>query len=628
MTAAELAQGLARGLQVAATMSMCGSMLFRCAIANSAAFRSLSESDHRMLLVLQRRNFRLIGASLMLAVLAAGIWLPLQAAAVTDDGTLEQILTAIPIVLWGSHFGILLLARLVLTLLACLAFWSGQVVWRCWLGLSLAGAAVVLQVGLGHGVSMVGGIGITLLLAEATHLLAAAAWLGGLLPLYLLVGALPVDLARHAVSRFSRLGLGCVLLLAATIFIQSWVLIGSLAGLIGTDYGRLALLKGFLFIVLLGLAALNRLRFLPAMHGADAARATRRLRLSIAAEIVIGWIVILVAGILLTGEPATHQQPDWPFAERLSLVTLADPDLRHEVWLGVGGVFIASASLVLAILWRRSRWAAMAVTGLLIWWSLPHLSLLLVPAYPTSFYQSPTGFTAASIVQGSKLFASHCTNCHGPEGRGDGPQAKTLSIAPADLTAMHLFEHSDGELFWWLSRGMPAPQGGLAMPGFADQLGDDERWSLIDYIRAHNAGLAMHDSGQWPHPVKAPDTTVTLAQISTPLSSHRGGILRILAAGPGDADVPALPSSALTITTIVLQPGSDGWAAYAVIAGVAPEVLGGTTFLVDGDGWLRSILPPPAGGGWSDQGAFVSAAVEAAAHPIIVEGGGQMHHHQ
>jgi putative copper export protein/mono/diheme cytochrome c family protein len=628
MTAAELAQGLARGLQVAATMSICGSMLFRCAIASSAALKSLPGDDRRLLQAFQRSNSRLIVASLIVAILSAGLWLPLQAAAVTDDGSIEQILAAIPIVAWGSHFGSLLLARLALSLLAVLVFWSGRSTWRCWCGLILASAAVVLQVGLGHGVSMAGGLGITLLAGEAVHLLAAAAWLGGLLPLYLLVRSWPVEAARRVVGRFSRLGLGYVLLLTVTIVIQSWVLVGSLAGLVGTEYGRLALVKGVLFALLVGLAALNRLRLMPAMTGAGAALATLRLRRSIAAEIAIGFIVILVAGILLTGEPAIHQQPDWPFAQRFSLVTLSDPDLRLEVLQGAGEACIALASLVLAIFWRRGRWAALAVAALLAWWSSPHLGLLLVPAYPTSFYQSPTGFTAASIVQGGKLFGGHCTSCHGPVGRGDGAQAKPLSVAPADLTAMHLFEHSDGEMFWWLSHGMAGPLGDLVMPGFADQLAEDERWNLIDYIRAHNAGLAMHDSGAWPHPIMAPDTTVTLDQILSPLSNHRGGILRVIAVDPGHAESPALPSVVpMHITTIVLRPGSDGWAAYAVVAGVAPDALGGTVFLVDGDGWLRNVLRPSTDGRWPDQSAFVAAAAEALAHPIVIEGGGHMHHH-
>jgi mono/diheme cytochrome c family protein len=38
------------------------------------------------------------------------------------------------------------------------------------------------------------------------------------------------------------------------------------------------------------------------------------------------------------------------------------------------------------------------------------------------------------VAQGSLLFRVHCRNCHGETGRGDGPTAPLLKIAPPDLT--------------------------------------------------------------------------------------------------------------------------------------------------------------------------------------------------
>ena len=37
-------------------------------------------------------------------------------------------------------------------------------------------------------------------------------------------------------------------------------------------------------------------------------------------------------------------------------------------------------------------------------------------------------------VEGRKLFMQHCATCHGLEAKGDGPTAKVLKKAPADLT--------------------------------------------------------------------------------------------------------------------------------------------------------------------------------------------------
>ena len=39
-----------------------------------------------------------------------------------------------------------------------------------------------------------------------------------------------------------------------------------------------------------------------------------------------------------------------------------------------------------------------------------------------------------SPVDAREMFSSYCAVCHGPEGKGNGPAAKALSKAPADLT--------------------------------------------------------------------------------------------------------------------------------------------------------------------------------------------------
>jgi mono/diheme cytochrome c family protein len=41
---------------------------------------------------------------------------------------------------------------------------------------------------------------------------------------------------------------------------------------------------------------------------------------------------------------------------------------------------------------------------------------------------------APSGVDGSSTFRSYCAQCHGIGGRGNGPAAKALKVAPADLT--------------------------------------------------------------------------------------------------------------------------------------------------------------------------------------------------
>lgn len=631
MTGAEVMLGLVRGTQMAATMSVFGSMWFHVALLDPlpvgpASTSSPASAPRR---ALQQRLLRWLRLNLALAFLAGLPWLVLQAAALTDDSTLGEIAATLPVVLLQTHVGPLIGARLALLLIAALLFRreSGRATQRT--ATILVAIAVLLQIGLGHGLSMEDGKRAALVLAEALHLLSAAIWLGGLLPLLFAVQMLAPPESFGIVRRFSHIATLCVAVLVVTIIVQSRALIGGLPAFVGTDYGDLASLKGLFLLLLLGCAAFNRWRFMPRLSGTDAAQAQRHLRRSIVLESVIGLAVILAAGILLTLAPAIHQQPDWPFPYQPTLETANDPDLRDEVLLGATQAIAAFACFCLVLLWRRGRWPMLAATVLLGWLAAPHLSLLLVPAYPTSFYTSPTGFTGASIVSGAKLFADNCTACHGSEGRGDGPRAKDMAIAPpniapADLTAAHLFGHSDGELFWWLSHGIDGPDDKRVMPGFAGQLDDDDRWALIDYLRAHNAGLAMHATGTWPEPMPAPDLPVTWQGKSVSLGSLRGRYLLLAAAG--DKGPPTLPAETMpSLTCFIIEPQSDAWNAYAIMAGVGSDQLTGTQFLVDDNGWLRAILYPTASG-WADAATIARAVQDAAAHPLAASGDGHHHH--
>lgn len=40
----------------------------------------------------------------------------------------------------------------------------------------------------------------------------------------------------------------------------------------------------------------------------------------------------------------------------------------------------------------------------------------------------------SEVPTGQELFAKHCAQCHGTDGKGDGPMAKSSKVAPADLT--------------------------------------------------------------------------------------------------------------------------------------------------------------------------------------------------
>jgi mono/diheme cytochrome c family protein len=50
--------------------------------------------------------------------------------------------------------------------------------------------------------------------------------------------------------------------------------------------------------------------------------------------------------------------------------------------------------------------------------------------------QKPTPPVLTDSLVGSDLFRAYCANCHGGDGRGQGPVASVLKVSPADLTTL------------------------------------------------------------------------------------------------------------------------------------------------------------------------------------------------
>jgi mono/diheme cytochrome c family protein len=97
--------------------------------------------------------------------------------------------------------------------------------------------------------------------------------------------------------------------------------------------------------------------------------------------------------------------------------------------------------------------------------------------------RNPTAPSAEAIARGRATFREECVSCHGARGRGDGPAGLALDPRPADLV-LHVPQHTDGELFYMISRGMPPS----AMPAWREKLSADERWELVHYLRVLATG--------------------------------------------------------------------------------------------------------------------------------------------
>ena len=222
---------LLRAAFVAALFSAFGASLFIWLVAP----QGLKLVGARDADAIEGRCLRLVRASLVAALFALLGWLVLEASDMSDAANATDALAAIPAVLLETSFGHDLTAQAlsVFAALVLLAAWPQR--WR-FAAVGLTGLALALQAGHSHAFAMEHGPSL-LLYAEGLHLLAGGAWLGGLLPLLILVRDAPSKPAAETLRRFSKLATLCVIAIAGTACFQGWVLGGGVAGLIGTAYG-------------------------------------------------------------------------------------------------------------------------------------------------------------------------------------------------------------------------------------------------------------------------------------------------------------------------------------------------------------------------------------------------------
>ena len=379
-----------------------------------------------------------------------------------------------------------------------------RLLWR-WGGLAFAAAMLASLAWAGHGGATPGRPGELHLAADMLHLLAAGAWVGSLIPLALVLAEIrhsgdpsAAAVARRAVVRFSILAAISVVILFTAGLVNTWFLAGTVPALIGTGYGRLLLAKIAIFATMVTIAAVNLLRMTPRLAGASIERrsliqgALSHLRRNALIEAGLGLFVISVVAILGILPPGLHTEPGWPLPFRLELGALEGPARVMLAILAALGAIFAIVGVATAAAGRYR--AMMAACGGIA--SCVALGAFMVrpaiqQAYPTSFYAPAEPYAAASIVHGGRLYAENCALCHGVDGKGNGPAAAGLTVRPADLTAPHLFAHTPGDLFWWVSNG----RGNGVMPGFAGIMSPADRWDVINFVRARAAGVLSRRAG-------------------------------------------------------------------------------------------------------------------------------------
>jgi putative copper export protein/mono/diheme cytochrome c family protein len=487
-----------RALHFAAAISLTGVFGFECLIATPALRGSgLGPAAARL-----RRRFNAIAwIGVGLAVVSGAAWLTSTSAsmsgqslaAVISRGVLSQVLTQ-------TRFGRDWLLRLCLAALIALCIPAREIRVVRWLVFALAAAMLASLAWGGHGGATPGAPGDLHLAGDILHLLGAGLWLGTLVPLELLLAEASragaagwLSAARIAARRFTYVAIASVAALLAGGSVNTWFLAGTIPALIGTEYGRLVLAKIGLFIAMLLVASVNLLRLTPRLSDDDMANPTiARLQRNALIETALGLGVVAIVGFLGTLPPGLHSEPGWPLPFRLEIRALS---VGATIAAVVGAFTCVAGAGATVVVVARARYriapvlAAGAVLGAIV--TGVALRSSIEPAYPTSFYAPAEAYAAPSIVRGATLYAENCESCHGATGRGDGPAAASLSIRPANLTEAHLFTHTPGDLFWWVSQG----RADGAMPGFASVMNPSERWDVINFIRARAASILIQQTG-------------------------------------------------------------------------------------------------------------------------------------
>ena len=311
----------ARVVHFASTVMIAGIFLFLVFVA-APALRKDRDRTWPTVVTFHSQLLAMAWLSLAISIVSGAAWLLLLAtringsslAQVISDGTAWTVLTR-------TQFGHDWEARFVVAVLlaAALVRFNRKAGWR------LAGGFVAAALAMGflgtlawsgHGGATPGLRGEVHVTADVLHLIAAGAWIGGLLPLGLLLssaeqmpGTVGVSIARDAILRFSTLGIIAVATLLITGLLNMWVLVGSVPALVETQYGRLLALKIAIFLVLLAVAAFNRTRLTPRLAEAAASGshasidALRRLKRNCLVETALGLAVLIVVGALGTISP-------------------------------------------------------------------------------------------------------------------------------------------------------------------------------------------------------------------------------------------------------------------------------------------------------------------------------------
>jgi putative copper resistance protein D len=319
---------IARAVHIGACMILLSLFAFELLVARPV-LKETNRSASPQIGMLREQFHSLAVWSGLAGIVSSIVWFWIVLARITG-GSLWELpgIDSIGVAIIQTQFGQLWTWRLGLMLLFTSASLFARVQGRSLLWNSSAWKYVGLVIAIlllaslawaGHAGATIGAERPIHLTVDATHLVAAGLWPGGLLPLTLLLirasrskdPSLPL-VAASITRRFSAVSLFVVSALAATGLTNSYFLVGSVPALVTSEYGRLLTLKLFLFFMMIVLGGCNLVRFKPQLavsdeQNAQQRNALRKLLRNVIAELCLGTIIVLVVGALGATPPPRHR---------------------------------------------------------------------------------------------------------------------------------------------------------------------------------------------------------------------------------------------------------------------------------------------------------------------------------
>lgn len=187
----------------------------------------------------------------------------------------------------------------ILTLLAGLCLRRGQGVLML-----LTVTQLVMLAGVGHAAMHEGVVGMLQRLNHALHLLCAAGWFGGLVPLLFCLQLAKGRWRQAAIKtmmRFSRYGHLAVAGVLLSGILNAWLIQGQWVAL-DSVYGRMLLFKCALVALMVAIAVANRYVLVPRMRAGHLQAQMFFIRMT-QCEMVLGALVLATVSLFATLEP-------------------------------------------------------------------------------------------------------------------------------------------------------------------------------------------------------------------------------------------------------------------------------------------------------------------------------------